>query len=274
MLEVQTSRDSQAVVLRRRAPQRARRLPAIRDNKGKDDSVVTERRATFFADLGAARQAKGISLEQIAASTKINISLLKALENSDLSRWPKGLFARSYLRDYLRAVGLPVESTVGDFIRLFPDVDESSAAQELARGDEPEPAPLPLALTFGNDKPDRFAERARRLCAATLDAAIVVMASATVALTLPASFWTVATVIAVFYYSLGVAWLGHPFGAHWLIHRGPKRWRKATAPTAGGSFGEKIRRLRKLSVGINGSTARDLARVPLHALLLRIRFLR
>lgn len=272
MLEVQTSRESQAVVLGRRAPQRARRLPAIRD-KGKDDSVVMERRATFFADLRAARQAKGISLEQIAASTKINISLLKALENRDLSRWPKGLFGRSYLRDYLRAVGLPVESTVGDFVRLFPDVDDSSAP-ELARCDDPEPAPLALALTFGDDKPDRFAERGRRLCAAALDAAIVLMASATVALTLPASFWTVATLIGLFYYSLGVAWLGHPFGAHWLIHRGPKRWRKAAAPTAASSFGEKIRRLRELSAGINASTARDLARVPLHALLLRIRFLR
>jgi transcriptional regulator with XRE-family HTH domain len=272
LLEVQTSRESQAVVLRRRAPHRARRLPAIRD-ESKDDSVVMDRRATFFSDLRSARQAKGVSLEQIAASTKINISLLKALENNDLSRWPKGLFGRSYLRDYLRAVGLPIESTVGDFIRLFPDVDDSSAP-ELARCDDPEPAPLALALTFGDDKPDRFAERGRRLCAATLDAAIVVIASATAAVTLSASFWTAATLMAIFYYSLGVAWLGHPFGAHWLIHRGPKRWRKSAAPTAAGSFVEKIRRLRERAANINLSTARDLARVPLHALLLRIRFLR
>lgn len=270
MLEVHESRESRAVVLKRRATHRARRLPAIPD-KGKDDSVVMERRATFFADLKAARQAKGISLECIAASTKINISLLKALENNDLSRWPKGLFGRSYLRDYLRAVGLPVELTVGEFIRLFPDSDDSSVP-DLAHCGEPDSAPL--ALTFGDARSDRFAETRRRLCAAAFDAAIVVMAPATAALTLSTSFWTATTLTALAYYSLGVALLGHSFGAHWLVHRQSKRWRKAAAPAVASAFGQKIRRLRELSIGINASTARDLARVPWHALLLRIRFLR
>jgi cytoskeleton protein RodZ len=57
-------------------------------------------------DLRAARKRKGLSLERVAADTKIPRSLLEALERRDLSKFPPGIYARAYARTYATAVGL------------------------------------------------------------------------------------------------------------------------------------------------------------------------
>jgi hypothetical protein len=102
----------------------------------------------------------------------------------------------------------------------------------------------------------------------------VLMLSAAAALLLSADFWVSIAVVAVGYYSIATAALGHTFGAHWMVQRGWNRWRKATASAGRLPFRERIRRLCDLSAAVSRSTARDIARVPWHALLLRIRFLR
>jgi hypothetical protein len=50
-----------------------------------------------------------------------------ALERNDLRCWPKGLFRRSFFRDYVGMIGLSVAETCAEFIRLFPD-DEGAEA--------------------------------------------------------------------------------------------------------------------------------------------------
>jgi cytoskeleton protein RodZ len=57
-------------------------------------------------DLRSAREAKGISLEEIAAATRISLRYLKALEEGDLTSFPSEFFARSVVRSYAKAVGL------------------------------------------------------------------------------------------------------------------------------------------------------------------------
>ncbi len=64
-----------------------------------------------------------MSLDQIAAETKVPIELLVALEDNDLSRWPVGIYARAYIRQYASAVGLDTEETVNEFCRWFPEGD-------------------------------------------------------------------------------------------------------------------------------------------------------
>ena len=39
------------------------------------------------------------------------------------SRWPSGIFARAFIRDYARAVGLDADDIVDEFCRLFPQGD-------------------------------------------------------------------------------------------------------------------------------------------------------
>lgn len=51
------------------------------------------------------RQTKGISLESIAASTKLSTRQLDAIENGDFNRLPGGIYNTSYIRQYARAIG-------------------------------------------------------------------------------------------------------------------------------------------------------------------------
>lgn len=58
------------------------------------------------SELRSAREAKGISLEEIAAATRIGLRYLKDLEEDNLADFPSSFFTRSVLRSYARAVGL------------------------------------------------------------------------------------------------------------------------------------------------------------------------
>lgn len=77
-------------------------------------------RDTFGPRLRRERERRGISLETIATLTNVSVELWIGLESNDLSRWPKGIFARAFVRDYARAVGLDANEVVDDFCRLFP----------------------------------------------------------------------------------------------------------------------------------------------------------
>lgn len=80
---------------------------------------MTERE-TFGPRLRRERERRGISLETIAAVTNVSVELWRGFESNDFSRWPKGVFARSFVRDYAKAVGLDANEVVDDFCRLFP----------------------------------------------------------------------------------------------------------------------------------------------------------
>jgi hypothetical protein len=92
----------------------------------------------FCLALKAARERKGITLAEIAESTKIPAYLMEGLERCDLRRWPKGLFRRSFFRDYARMIDVSVTEAVAEFVRLFPDSD----GEELSKVAAPE-NPLP-----------------------------------------------------------------------------------------------------------------------------------
>ena len=56
-------------------------------------------RLAFGRRLQAAREQRGVSLQEIAQATKVSATLLAALERGDASRWPKGLFRRAFFRE-------------------------------------------------------------------------------------------------------------------------------------------------------------------------------
>lgn len=58
----------------------------------------------MMLELAAIRRNRGISLEQIAESTKISVRSLTAIETCDFARLPGGIYSTSYIRQYARAI--------------------------------------------------------------------------------------------------------------------------------------------------------------------------
>src|ERR1035438_264579 len=54
--------------------------------------------------LSTIRRNRGVSLEQIAESTKISIRSLEAIEQGDFRKLPGGIYNTSYIRQYARAI--------------------------------------------------------------------------------------------------------------------------------------------------------------------------
>src|ERR1035437_3987646 len=64
--------------------------------------------------LSTIRRNRGVSLEQIAESTKISIRSLEAIEQGDFRKLPGGIYNTSYIRQYARAIEYD-ESALLDF---------------------------------------------------------------------------------------------------------------------------------------------------------------
>jgi cytoskeleton protein RodZ len=83
--------------------------------------MAPERTSSGFGGrLRDARERRGVSLRQIANSTKISVAVLEALERNDISKLPGGIFGRAFVRSYASEVGLDPEATIQDFITNFP----------------------------------------------------------------------------------------------------------------------------------------------------------
>jgi helix-turn-helix protein len=89
---------------------------------------------TFIARLHRHRERNQVSIDQIAIATRVKPEMFEAFERNDLSEWPRGLYARAWIRGYASAVGLDAIDTVDEFCRLFPQGDRRGArtVQEVA----------------------------------------------------------------------------------------------------------------------------------------------
>jgi transcriptional regulator with XRE-family HTH domain len=144
------------------------------------DLFVRLDKATFGPVLRAARERRGVTLGQLAAETKISVELWSALEENNLERWPKQVFARSYVRDYAERVGLDADEVVNEFCRLFPEWGDRRAEQ-LMRGhadivahkleweDLPAPERRRASDRAGYEAPGFFVRHRTRILAVVFD---------------------------------------------------------------------------------------------------------
>ncbi len=86
-------------------------------------------REAFGPNLRRMRIQRGVSLQQIAEETNVSEVLWAAMERNDFSRWPNGIFARAYMRDYAKMVGADPDATVDEFCRWFPQGDRRADRQ-------------------------------------------------------------------------------------------------------------------------------------------------
>jgi hypothetical protein len=184
---------------------------------------------TFGPRLRSERERRGISIETIVTVTKVGADLWLGLERNDFSKWPSGIFARAFVRDYAKAVGLDADDIVDEFCRLFPQGDRRAAriikAQAEMIGHTPGAVEDPSLVPRGGDRRAATHERksqarARRLRMAprTVAAAIDIACTASLAALGPtfagAGFWASAGIAAIVYYSLSTILSGASLGSH------------------------------------------------------------
>lgn len=67
--------------------------------------------------LRAVREAKGISLDEVASSTRISVRYLEAIEGDAHDRLPSATFVKGYVREVSRLLKLDEESVVTGYMR-------------------------------------------------------------------------------------------------------------------------------------------------------------
>jgi cytoskeleton protein RodZ len=77
--------------------------------------------------LRGERQARGISLQQIAADTRISLKMLQAIEEGDGEKLPAPVLIKGFLRAYAQRVGLDPEKVIIGYQDL---IEEVSARQQ------------------------------------------------------------------------------------------------------------------------------------------------
>lgn len=93
--------------------------------------------------MAAIRRSKGISLDQIAETTKISKRFLQAIEDSDFGQLPGGIFNTSYIRQYAQAIDFE-ESDLLEYYHAVTDGADSGDDGSQARDKSSKGLRLPL----------------------------------------------------------------------------------------------------------------------------------
>lgn len=118
---------------------------------------------SFGATLKREREARGISLQQISANTKIGVRLLKAIEEEQLEQLPGGIFDKSFLRQYARYLGLDEDQILSEYLQAIGAVPEPPAA----------PPPQEMNASLSSDSVSRGGGYVRLILTAVLVGMVV-----------------------------------------------------------------------------------------------------
>ena len=77
---------------------------------GKNSSMPS-----FGENLRREREMRGVTLQEIAAATKISVRFLQAIEAEEFSKVPGGIFTRSFIRTYSKYLGLDEERVLAEY---------------------------------------------------------------------------------------------------------------------------------------------------------------
>jgi transcriptional regulator with XRE-family HTH domain len=183
--------------------------------------LIMSDRETFGPRLRSERERRGISLDTIASVTKVGAELWDGLERNDFSRWPTGIFARAFVRDYATAVGLDADEVVDEFCRLFAIGDRRAERLIKAQGAlighqvsiDGSMVP-PTGERRAGARAQLEQARARRIrlapraVAAGVDTTVAVIVATGVSAILATGFWTTAAAVGLAYYGASTIALG------------------------------------------------------------------
>ena len=79
-------------------------------------ALMSSGTSSFGERLRREREMRGITLDEIARSTKIGKRHLEALEREDFDALPGGIFNKGFVRAYARFLGLDEDQAVADYV--------------------------------------------------------------------------------------------------------------------------------------------------------------
>lgn len=85
---------------------------------------------TLGEKLQQAREARGITISDVAEQTRISRLYLECIENNDYRTLPGGIFNKGFVKSYARYVGVDEQEALQDYTRLITE-------QQGEQGDEP-----------------------------------------------------------------------------------------------------------------------------------------
>jgi transcriptional regulator with XRE-family HTH domain len=180
----------------------------------------------FGSRLRLERERRRITLDSIAANTKISVRLLIDLERDNVSRWPTGIFGRSFIKAYAQAIGLDPDEVAREFLERFPGHDTSGRSQEDCPTTEPGPSAattqvrLTLVRAEGAFTRGSILQAARsRGSAAVWDIGVAIIAAGS-SFVLLGQFWRPLGIFMLAYYTGGILLLGNTPGVC-LLAAGP-----------------------------------------------------
>jgi len=174
---------------------------------------------SFGTRLRRERERRQIALSSISANTKISVSLFEALERGDVSRWPVGIYRRSFIRAYATGVGLDADEVAREFLERYPDPSEPPPVDPPTGTSAPtssRPPDAKLRLTLADTSApftcgQLLAGMRRRWAAVGCDAAVVLAVAAALFLGL-GRFWAPLSVTMLGYYLGAILLLGNTPG--------------------------------------------------------------
>ena len=101
--------------------------------KPQDKRQESGRVESFGARLKREREQRGVTLDDIALTTKIGKRLLTALEEEHFDQLPGGIFSKGFVRAYARHLGIDEEQAVADYL----SATAPSSPSELPLSDLP-----------------------------------------------------------------------------------------------------------------------------------------
>jgi cytoskeletal protein RodZ len=82
--------------------------------------------ASIGEQLRLAREARGIGLREICDQTRISLHYLEAIEANDYKRLPGGVFNRSFIKAYAKAIGYDEREAIEGYTRYLREHGEST----------------------------------------------------------------------------------------------------------------------------------------------------
>lgn len=93
------------------------------------ESYLSMQEEKSVLGLATIRRNRGISLEQIAESTKISVRSLQAIEQGEFRKLPGGIYNTSYIRQYARAIDYDEAAILAVYNRIMSGKDLPASRQ-------------------------------------------------------------------------------------------------------------------------------------------------